>query len=69
VLRGLYLKENNTDKWKKLMSYETLDSKREGTKQYKEDLKFLSKYVNIVFSCTQFSDEEIMKIKGIIQVN
>lgn len=69
VLRCLYLKETNTSGWEKLNKLVSHCEKRIGTEKYEADRTAVAKFIRSFFVLEEVSEETILKLCGIIQVN
>ncbi|XP_065220314.1 SET domain-containing protein SmydA-8-like isoform X2 [Planococcus citri] len=71
VIRCLYLKENNPRVYKKLIELESHCEQRKGSEKYESDKMIVAKFLNQFFKISEdeFSQEEILRICGIIQIN
>lgn len=69
VLRCLYQRDHNEKLWKKLQMLESHDKDRKGTDKWENDRKMIAQFIWNFFKLdSTFSEDEIMKCCGIIQV-
>lgn len=70
VIRCLYQSENNPRVFKKLIELESHCDQRKNSEKYESDRMIVAKFLNQFFKISedQFSQEDILKICGIIQV-
>lgn len=71
VIRCLYLKDNNPALWQKLLQLESHCAQRRGSDKYESDRMIIAQFLYRFFKIkeTEFSEDDILKICGIIQVN
>lgn len=69
TLRALLLKKSDKSKFEKLISLESHENIRRGSPQYKVDLESIGKFIPKFFQTNEFSEDEIMKMAGIVQIN
>ena len=68
-LRCLLMKENEPGTWEKLMQLESHCDERQGSVQWRNDREGVAKFIPRFFKCNEWSEEEILKICGIVQIN
>ncbi|XP_044738650.1 SET domain-containing protein SmydA-8-like [Chrysoperla carnea] len=69
ILRCLYLRDHEPEKWEKLIKLESHNKIRVNTEQYERDCvsaKFIQKFFKLE---KEFTEDEILKVAGIVQVN
>nr|CAD7397271.1 unnamed protein product [Timema cristinae] len=69
VLRCLYQRDSNPDVWKKLQNLESHCEERRKTPRYEEDRVAVAQFVRRFFNLQDFSEEQILRVCGIVQVN
>lgn len=69
TLRCLLLKQHEPEKWAKLMQLESHCDKRRGSVQWRNDREGVAKFIPRFFKCNTWTEEEILRIAGIVQVN
>ncbi|KAK6617047.1 hypothetical protein RUM44_005404 [Polyplax serrata] len=69
ILRCLYLKNSKPHVWKKLINLQSHCEKRKTSPKYCADQLFIAKFIPEFLNYTEFSNEEIMRVAGIVQVN
>lgn len=69
AVRALLLRNSDKEKFEKLMKLESHEDIRRGSPQWKVDLESIAKFIPRYFQTTQFTEDEIMKISGILQIN
>lgn len=69
ALRCLLLKENDPEKWEKLIQLESHCDERRGSVQWRSDRESVAKFIPRFFKCEKWSEEEILKVAGIVQIN
>ncbi|GBP27660.1 SET domain-containing protein SmydA-8, isoform A [Eumeta japonica] len=70
VLRCLYQRDNDPKLWEKLQSLESHCKDRKGTDKWLSDKKMISDIIMNFFKLSdKFTEEEIMKCCGIVQIN
>nr|CAD7441360.1 unnamed protein product [Timema bartmani] len=69
VLRCLYQRDSNPDVWKKLQNLESHCEERRKTSRYEEDRVAVAQFVRHFFNLQDFSEEQILRVCGIVQVN
>ncbi|CAH0725453.1 unnamed protein product, partial [Brenthis ino] len=70
VLRCLYQRDFNDKLWTKLQKLESHDQDRRGTDKWENDKKMIAQFIWKFFKLdTTFSEAEIMKCCGIVQIN
>ncbi|XP_055372325.1 SET domain-containing protein SmydA-8 [Condylostylus longicornis] len=68
-LRCMLLKKTNPENWSKLIQLESHENIRRGSQQWKIDYEGVAKFIPKFFRTTEFSEDEIMKVTGILQIN
>lgn len=69
VLRCLYQKKSNPQIWNKLLELESHCEKRKGTEKWESDHIQIVQFIRRFFKLeNEFTEEEIMKICGVVQV-
>lgn len=69
VLRCLYQKENNPEVWNKLMKLQSHCEERKGTEKYEADKTCIAQFIRKFYKLEdKFTEEEILKICGVVQV-
>ncbi|XP_066992454.2 SET domain-containing protein SmydA-8 [Anabrus simplex] len=69
VLRCLYQRDYNPAVWNKLSSLESHCQHRRGTPKYEQDRVAIAKFIRRFFKVDSFSEDEILRVCGIVQVN
>lgn len=69
ALRCMLLKEKKPEKWERFIQLESHDSERLGTPQWRSDLECIAKFIPRFFKREEWSEEEILKVTGILQIN
>ncbi|KAG8322786.1 hypothetical protein J6590_015777 [Homalodisca vitripennis] len=70
TLRMCYARDNNPTLWEKLKSLQSHVEERRETQKYKEDTRSIAQFLRRFYKLEdEFSDDEIMDIWGVIQVN
>lgn len=70
VLRCLLLKQRAPELYERLMRLESHCDMRRGSLQWQNDREGTAKFIGRFFKCpTRWSEEEILKVAGIVQVN
>ncbi|KAJ9593991.1 hypothetical protein L9F63_014586, partial [Diploptera punctata] len=69
VLRYLYQRNSNPMLWDKLQTLESHCEQRKKLPKYEEDRVTVAQFVRRFFNCQDFTEEEILRICGILQVN
>lgn len=70
VIRCLYQKYNNPKLWEKIINLESHCNERRGSDKYESDRMIIAQFLHRFFKikCEDFSEDEILKICGVIQV-
>lgn len=68
-LRCLLLKENDPEKWNKLIQLESHCEERRGSTQWRNDREGVAKFIPRFFKCNSWTETEMLKIAGIVQIN
>lgn len=69
TLRCLLLKEHDPAKWQKLIQLESHCEGRRGSIQWRNDREGVAKFIPRFFKCDRWTEEEILKVAGIVQIN
>ncbi|XP_041981847.1 SET domain-containing protein SmydA-8 [Aricia agestis] len=70
VLRCLYQRDHNQKLWRKLQTLESHDEERKNTEKWNNDKKMICQFIWEFFKLKDtFSEEEIMRCCGIVQIN
>ncbi|XP_055837912.1 SET domain-containing protein SmydA-8 [Episyrphus balteatus] len=69
ALRALLLKKTDKQKYEKLLKLESHEDIRRGSPQWKVDLESIGKFIPRFFQTKEFTEDEIMKMAGILQIN
>ncbi|XP_055921178.1 SET domain-containing protein SmydA-8 [Eupeodes corollae] len=69
TLRALLLKKSDKEKFEKLIKLESHDDIRRGSPQWKSDLESIGKFIPRFFQTQEYTEDEIMKVAGILQIN
>lgn len=69
TLRCLLLKANDPARWQKLIQLESHCDERRGSIQWRNDREGVAKFIPRFFKCDQWTEEEILKVAGIVQIN
>ncbi|KAG5683117.1 hypothetical protein PVAND_012418 [Polypedilum vanderplanki] len=67
-LRCLMLKENDPERWKKLLELQTHDYKDDDA-QYKQDMERIVEFIPRFFKTNKWTKDEIIKVNGISRIN
>ncbi|XP_037828330.1 SET domain-containing protein SmydA-8 [Lucilia sericata] len=67
--RCLMLRDKDAEKWKQINELESLEDQRRGSMQWKADYESVCKFIIKYFNTQLFSEDEIMRIIGILQIN
>lgn len=69
TLRCLMLKETKVETWDKLIQLESHCEERRGSVLWLNDREGVAKFIQRFFKCSKWSEEEILKMAGIVQIN
>ncbi|KAJ4438510.1 hypothetical protein ANN_14455 [Periplaneta americana] len=69
ALRCLYLRDSNPVAWERLQSLESHCAERKKTPRYEEDRVTVAQFVRRFFCLQEFSEDDILRVCGILQVN
>lgn len=63
------MKKNKPEIWEKLIQLESHSEERRGSIQWRNDREGVAKFIPRFFKCDLWSEEEILQIAGIVQIN
>lgn len=63
------LKENCPERWEKLYQLESHSEERRGSIQWRNDREGIAKFIPRFFKCDKWTEDEILKVCGIVQIN
>lgn len=69
TLRCLMMKETKVELWDKLIQLESHCEERRGSVLWLNDREGVAKFIQRFFKCNKWSEEEILKVAGIVQIN
>lgn len=69
TLRCLMMKETKVETWDKLIELESHCEERRGSVLWLNDREGVAKFIQRFFKCSKWSEEEILKMAGIVQIN
>lgn len=63
------MKETKVETWDKLIQLESHCDERRGSVLWLNDREGVAKFIQRFFKCNKWSEEEILKVAGIVQIN